>query len=121
MRRQARHAIRMYTLPCPGSKITPDSRSEKNVWTTILSSKLSPEEKQAVRMADEAFTLIAAGGETTARVICLALFYVLADKESIMPRLMQELVSVMPDMSTKPKLRALERLPWLVGANLWIC
>jgi hypothetical protein len=51
----------MYTPPCPGSEIakniiTTDSKSEKNVWTAILSSKLSPEEKQAVRMADEAFT-----------------------------------------------------------------
>jgi cytochrome P450 len=122
MRQQARHAISMYTPACPGSEtaknmIKTDQRSEKDVWTTILSSKLGQEEKEAVRMADETFTLIAAGDETTARVICLALFYVLADKDSIMPRLMEELVSVMPEKTTKSKLRALERLPWLVSAD----
>lgn len=97
-----------------------EPRSNKNVWTTILSSRLPSEEKQAVRMADEAFTLIAAGGETTARVICLALFYILEDKQSIMPQLMNELVSVMPEKTTKPKLRDLEKLPWLVSVNFQI-
>lgn len=66
-------------------------------------------------MADEAFTLIAAGGETTARIICLALFYVLADKDSIMPHLMEELVSVMPEKTMNPRLKDLENLSWLVG------
>jgi cytochrome P450 len=109
MRRQAFHAVQ-------GHASTDKPTAQKDVWTSILGSKLSPEEKHPLRMADEAFTLIVAGGETTARAICLAIFHVLASKDSIMPRLKEELVSVMPDESSKPDLRALERLPWLVSA-----
>jgi cytochrome P450 len=114
----------MYTPTRPGSKLEKDlhaeeATSKKNIWTSIISSKLPPEEKQAVvRMADEAFTLVAAGGETTARALCLALFHVLADKVFIMPHLMEELVSAMPETSTYPTLKALEQLPWLVCVQL---
>ncbi|PVI05615.1 putative flavonoid 3-hydroxylase [Periconia macrospinosa] len=110
----------MYTPPQAGPRQDKNIKSaelgsEKNVWTSILSSKLPPEEKEALRMADEAFTLIAAGGEGTGRAICIGLFYVLSDKSSIMPPLMEELLSVMPEKSSKPSMRALEKLPLLTG------
>ncbi|KAF2653981.1 cytochrome P450 [Lophiostoma macrostomum CBS 122681] len=117
MRRQAFNAVDEYSKP-------DKTAAQKDAWTSILGSKLPNEEKHPLRMADEAFTLIVAGGETTARAICLAIFHVLANKRSIMPRLQEELLSVMPEEMSAPELKPLERLPWLtaiVKETLRIC
>ncbi|KAL9634621.1 MAG: hypothetical protein Q9164_003980 [Protoblastenia rupestris] len=86
-----------------------------NIFHTILNSSLPPPEKTEKRMGQEGFVAIAAGGETCGRMMTLAIYYVLADKDRLMPMLMQELVSVMPTTDIQPQLKALEQLPWLTG------
>ena len=59
--------------------------------------------------------MIAAGGETTARVLATATFHLLANQNSVLVKLKNELVTVMEDPNTRPDMRTLEKLPWLVS------
>jgi len=81
----------------------------------LTSSDLPPEEKHMERLAQEAFTIIAAGGETTARLLTVSTFYTLLHKERILPRLREELKSVMPSPNTPLDWKTAEQLPWLVS------
>jgi len=87
-----------------------------SIFENILASKnLSAEEKVARRIAQEAFVVLVAGGETTARVLTTATYHLLANKETSLLRLKEELVSVMVDPDTEPDVKTLERLPWMVS------
>ncbi|KAI0543191.1 putative cytochrome P450 [Xylaria digitata] len=85
-----------------------------NVFRMILSNEqIPPSEKVANRMSHEGVVAIAAGGETTARALTIALFYVLSDKGTIQEKLKTELEQAMPDPYSQPSLKELESLPWL--------
>jgi len=43
-----------------------------------------------------------------------AVYYILANKDRVMPMLTQELMEVMPTPDVQPELKALEHLPYLV-------
>ncbi|KAI1633230.1 putative flavonoid 3-hydroxylase [Biscogniauxia mediterranea] len=87
-----------------------------NVFQLILSNdNLPPCEKTPSRMAEEAFILIGAGGETTARAMTAATYFVLSNKDTVLPKLKEELLTVMPDPLSRPSVRELERLPWLTA------
>ena len=91
------------------------STSRANLFHCILSSSnLSAAEKDYRRIAQEAFVAIVAGGETTGRVLATGTFHILANRACVLPQLRLELRSIMPDPSTRPTLKELERLPWLV-------
>lgn len=95
--------------------ILKSSTSKANLFHCILSSpNLSAAEKDYRRIAQEAFVAIVAGGETTGRVLATGTFHILANRSTVLPRLQQELRTIMPDPSTRPTLKELERLPWLV-------
>ncbi|KAL5115780.1 hypothetical protein ACEQ8H_006275 [Pleosporales sp. CAS-2024a] len=81
----------------------------------LESRHLDPEEKKLNRLAQEAFTIIVAGGETTARVLTTATFYMVEHKESVVPRLREELGSLSSESSGKLSLKGLEKLPWLTA------
>lgn len=96
-----------------------DARS-KSQHSTIFenclqSHHLSADEKKMQRLAQEAFTIIVAGGETTARVLATATFHIMANKERVVPRLLDELRSVMAEPSDTMSLKSAEQLPWLVS------
>lgn len=55
-----------------------------------------------------------AGGETTARILTLAFFYILANA-SVLVRLQEEIDTAVPDVGKAPALKSLENLPFLVG------
>lgn len=95
------------------SKATQGGRSP-TIYHEILASKLPDEEKRLHRLAQEAFTLVVAGGETTARTLTVATYYILATK-GVLPRLMVELEKALPDPHAIVKAKALEELPWLVS------
>lgn len=87
-----------------------------DIFQKILSSDaLSPSDKTVDRLAQEGFHAITAGSETTARVLATATYFVLANKQAVMPRLQDELRTVMPYPDSKPPIRDLEQLQWLVG------
>lgn len=89
------------------------------IFESILASKvLSPKEKGASRIAQEGFVVLVAGGETTARVLTTATFHILANKDTVLRRLKEELTTVMVDPDIEVDLKTLEQLPWLVSIHL---
>ena len=58
-----------------------------NVFHTILRSALPPQEKGPKRLGQEGFVAIAAGGETCARMLTHAIYYILANKDRVVPML----------------------------------
>ena len=88
------------------------------LFTACLTSRdLPPEEKSVDRLAQEAFTFMGAGGETTARTLTTATFYTLLHKDSVLPRLKEELKSAMPDPTIPLDWKTAEQLPWLVSQS----
>ena len=84
----------------------------KTIFHGIMHSRLPPEERAVERLVDEAFILIVAGGETTARVLTVILTHLLQN-EDLFARVRQELDQVVdrdgsPDL---PESRVLEDLP----------
>lgn len=85
------------------------------MFKVILESQSLPEvEKQQKRIAQEAFVIMSAGGETTSRVLTTASFFLLSNKKTILARLKMELASVMVDPSMPADLKVIEKLQWLV-------
>jgi len=82
----------------------------KTVFHGILGSKLPPEEKTVERLADEAFVLVMAGSETTAKVQVVILVKLLQDP-GLLARLRQELDPVMK--RGLPSINTLEQLSLL--------
>lgn len=85
-----------------------------NIFHTILKSPLPPSEKTSKRLGQEGFVTIAAGGETCARMMTNALYYILANQARVLPPLMAELKGVMSTPDVVPELRRLEQLQYLV-------
>lgn len=89
-----------------------------SVFEALLNNPaLSAKEKEAERISQEAFVILAAGGETTSRVLTNATYYILADQESLLASLQAELLQVMPQTSDIPSLVELEKLPLLVCSS----
>ena len=116
---QAEEVIQKTAVDPVHNSIKVDERKEgrlpTNIFRSILYSSLPSAEKRRDRMAQEGFVIIAAGGETTGRVLTTATFHLLANRTTALLRLQQELAEVMEDPSYRPDLRTLEQLPWLVS------
>ena len=80
----------------------------KTIFHGILHSNIPASEKTVERLSDEAFVLIVAGGETTARVLTVITAYLLQDK-SLLLRLRKELDKAME--SGLPSSQKLEEIP----------
>lgn len=78
---------------------------------------LPPHEKAYNRISHEAVTLMAAGGETTASTLMVAVYFILIDKHNILSRLREEVESLMSTGISRPSIADLETLPWLVRAS----
>lgn len=91
-----------------------------NIFHTLLKRSLPPSEKTSKRLGQEGFVAIAAGGETCARMMTNALYYILTNRERVMSTLMAELKSVMPMPDDVPELRCLEQLPYLVRSPTYL-
>lgn len=124
MQKQAGKAIETYPSQptekypiekqCPSEETAPPH----NLFKSILESESLPQvEKRKKRIAQEAFVIMAAGGETTGRVLTTATYFLLANKHTILARLREELATVMVNPSSRPDLRVIEKLPWLVSLN----
>lgn len=112
--RQTTSAVLEKTGSMPEDKLPRQSR--RLLFSAILDSPaLAPDEKTSRRMAQEGAVVIGAGGETTARVLETATFYLLTDSQRLLPALRQELQEVMPDQHARPSLQKLETLTLLVS------
>ncbi|KAI1505577.1 putative flavonoid 3-hydroxylase [Biscogniauxia marginata] len=88
----------------------------RDIFQTILSNNNIPlSEKASDRMSQEAFVSLSAGGETLARTMATATYFLLSNKNTVLLRLEEELKTVMPNPSSRPPLKELERLPWLTA------
>lgn len=85
----------------------------KTIFHGIMQADLPPAEKTADRLADEAFVLLVAGAETTARTLCVILCHLLSSPH-VLARLRAELDPVMKEAGGQlPPSRVLEELPLL--------
>lgn len=81
----------------------------------ICESSLPESEKEVGRLAQEGFVMVSAGGETTSRVLSMAIFYIVSNSR-ILKRLQNEVMEVMPDVTISPSLKALDEMVYLVIA-----
>ncbi|KAI9721170.1 MAG: hypothetical protein M1828_005277 [Chrysothrix sp. TS-e1954] len=93
----------------------PQSRKAHNLFHSLLQSKLPDEERRHQRIKQEGVVVIAAGGETCARTMSFAIFFVLSNRDRVLPRLIEELRAAMPTKESDVDLRELEKLPWLTA------
>lgn len=119
MEREAAKAIENYkVLPQCGSKLahSQDEKPEEkaNFLQQILGSGLPEQEKSKQRIGQEAFSIIAAGGETVARTLTIATYHLLSNP-AMLDRLRDELRGVEPDPRALLEIQKLEQLPWLVS------
>lgn len=92
-------------------------KSEKSAYTlfdAILDSSLPPHEKSISRLANEAFVVAVAGGETTARTLTFVIYYIHTNPR-VLERLLAEITTVMPKSSDVPSIKTLQELPYLVS------
>ncbi|KAI0871064.1 putative flavonoid 3-hydroxylase [Hypoxylon argillaceum] len=116
---EARMAIQLHAQDAPTQKSS-DYRAAPlhhlAVYRTLLSNDvLPPSEKEYNRMSHEAVTILAAGGETTTSALTAAVYFVYSDKETILPKLLAELGSIINDENPRPPIAKLEKLPYLTA------
>ena len=120
MLQQAETAVRDFSdascIDKPPPQISMKPGSGMDVFQAIISCESLPaQEKQANRIAQEAFSLIAAASVSTAIVLTTATYHLLTHKHDYLARLKEELESVMENSYTRVDVRTLEQLPWLVS------
>jgi len=94
----------------PGTK----SKEKESIFTTLRDSDdLPTEEKSVERMTDEAFILIAAGTETTAKTLTETMFHIL-NTPGVLQKLTEELDAEITSRDDVPTWTRLEKLPYLV-------
>ena len=109
-----RLAIKAIDTPSQHERNAKSSDRRPTIFEIILSNKnILSSEKAFNRISHEGVVSIAAGGETTARAMMIATYFLLSDKV-ILNKLEKELSTVMPELSSRPSLKILEGLPWLV-------
>jgi cytochrome P450 len=92
-----------------------DDAPARTIFQTVLDSPLPASEKTVDRITDEAFVMVVAGGETTARALTNAVFHLLANP-SWLAKVRAELDAVMPDPSKIASHAELEACPALSAA-----
>ncbi|KAJ5108558.1 benzoate 4-monooxygenase cytochrome P450 [Penicillium angulare] len=86
----------------------------RTIFHELLSSKLPPQELEAERIRDEAFSLMTAGSGTTnetLRIISITIY----ETTNKSKRLHEELEAAIPDINQPPSLTALQNLPYLTA------
>ncbi|KAJ8119891.1 hypothetical protein ONZ43_g3258 [Nemania bipapillata] len=119
MEAQALQAVKEHAQAEKDSLELPFHRNPREkyaVFRALLQHEgLPPHEKAYNRISHEAVTLMAAGGETTASTLMMAVYFILADKKNVLSRLRQEVESLMANKASRPSIADLECLPWLTA------
>ena len=119
MEGEAAKAIRSYQCLSDSEQNLGHGQAEKpapkaNFLYQILGSDLPEREKSKQRMGQEAFSIIAAGGETVGRTLSLATYHLLSNP-AILERLRNELTEAHPNLRVPLAVTKLEHLPFLVS------
>lgn len=110
LRQQARDALQKKAV-----ETAEDKGARTTIFDTLTSFDVPREERTLDRLEDESALLLGAGTETTARVITVAMFYIMSDKD-VTRKLREELKTVLPTPTSKASWTHLEKLPYLVSA-----
>jgi cytochrome P450 len=89
-------------------------RSDGTLFQAMLDSDIPPHLKTFDWYEDEAAAVVGAGGETTAKALSIATFYLLQDPVK-MQKLRDEVASLKPGPTGHPTLQDLEKLSYLTG------
>ncbi|KAL2206994.1 cytochrome protein [Sarocladium strictum] len=114
--RQAKAAIKAFQLS--GDKAPPEDlpHQKHNIFRTIVTSEKIPDtDKGSERMADEAWGILVAGGDTTAKVLANLMFFLCQNRSTILEKLRKELKKVTHDGEIRPPLRELQHVPLLTA------
>ncbi|KAL8958202.1 MAG: hypothetical protein Q9193_004696 [Seirophora villosa] len=109
IRRESMTQIRQILSDRQDKKV---STQKPTMFADILDSKLPPEEKTAIRLQNEAISLIGAGLETTKWTLTVAFYHILSDP-AVHQKLREELEAAIPDPSAIPSWSDLQKLPYL--------
>ncbi|KAJ5758602.1 cytochrome P450 [Penicillium odoratum] len=111
---QAISEIKAHSSPDAKEQASP-ATGRRHLFGAILNNpNMPPEEQHFTRIAQEGALVVGAGGETSARILTTASFFLAADKQ-IMSKLQAELQSAIPDQNSTPSLKELESLPYLTA------
>ncbi|CAG8204690.1 unnamed protein product [Penicillium olsonii] len=91
---------------------SPTTNPPRTIYEAMTDASVTPEEKTMERLRDDGLIMLAAGTETTARVLTMGAFYIYRD-EVVLRALREELVGAMPTPDTKLSWTQLEKLPYL--------
>lgn len=118
MEQEAVKAIESYEASAVREQDLSEKPEQKaNFLHTVLNSGLPPQEKRRQRISQEAFSIIAAGGETVARTLTTATYHLLSNR-LILERLRNELRGVQTDPWSPMEVQKLEHLPYLVSYSM---
>ncbi|EXU96501.1 cytochrome P450 [Metarhizium robertsii] len=98
------------TPPIPTTGSQP---ARKTMVAALADPSIPLRERSYNRLQDETFAIIAAGTETTARVLTVAAYHLARDGD-LRDTLRAELKRVMPTLDARPTWPELEKLPYLV-------
>lgn len=97
----------------PAEKLQP-SQAIPSIYPAILADPTVPQvEKDPRRLEDDALFVMMAGTDAPAQVLAITLFHILNNPE-VHHKLQAELLSGIPDPSTIPSLKELEKISYLV-------
>ncbi|KJK75260.1 hypothetical protein H634G_09278 [Metarhizium anisopliae BRIP 53293] len=96
-------------IPTTGSQ-----PARKTMIAALADPSIPLKERSYNRLRDETFAIIAAGTETTARVLTVAAYH-LARDDDLRDTLRAEVKRVMPTLDARPTWPELEKLPYLSG------
>ncbi|RDW77525.1 hypothetical protein BP6252_05578 [Coleophoma cylindrospora] len=91
-----------------------ESQDQSSIFHVLRDGELPAHEKTVQRLSDEGNILIGAGAETTAQVLAVISYHLLANPE-ILRRLRAELDPAMPNGEAGVKWTQLEQLPYLTA------
>ena len=82
------------------------------LFKSIYASSLPVSDKRVERIAQEGFVIVTAGGETTSRVLSMAMFFIVSNPH-VLKQLLKEIMTVMPNANEIPPAKTLEGLHYL--------
>ncbi|CAG8428014.1 unnamed protein product [Penicillium salamii] len=89
----------------------------RTIYEAMTDKSVPAAERTVERLRDDGLIMLAAGTETTARVLTMGAFYIYRD-EVILRSLREELIGAMPTIDAKLSWTQLEKLPYLESLRL---
>jgi cytochrome P450 len=86
----------------------------QTIFYEIINSDLPEKEKSEERLSQDGQTVVIAGTLTTAWALCVAVFYLLSQPETL-EKLKAEIQTVLKGLSSHASMAKLEQLPYLTG------